>query len=263
MKRHTTSTANVKLLSIPTAKSDFTGYSELRRTILIGAPGALALVLSSRSRLATALDESTYDDELERFLSESGERALQLKADSSAGGQDEYVSYLEKAVSAINDVSTNPLSANSWKGFDPGVFLGVSGRNRAFFVVQWRLAPSAFLPAHCHPKTSVCTLGLEGDSTLRHFEVDADAPSYRDDRDTEFLIRETRQLRLEAGATSTLTEHRDNIHLFEAGPQGARGIDVTTDYGGDGSFSFLEFDRHKPEDAAGKTYRARWIGTAI
>ena len=92
--------------------------------------------------------------------------------------------------------------------------------------------------------TSVCTLGLDGASTLRHFEIESDAPSYRDDRDTEFLIRETRQLRLEAGSTSTLTEHRDNIHLFEAGPQGARGIDVTTDYGGDGSFSFLEFDRH-------------------
>lgn len=223
----------------------------------------LALVLASRSRFATAIEQSESDNALQEFLAQSLEQAMQLKSDASASGQDQYVAYLESTVTAIDDVSRDPLSPASWKGFDPGVFLGVSGRNRAFFVVQWQLAPGAFLPPHCHPKTSVCTLGLNGTSTLRHFEPEPGAPSYREDRETEFLIRETRQLNLAAGVTSTLTEHRDNIHLFEAGPDGARGIDVTTDYGGDGSFSFLEFDRHTPEDSAGSVYRARWIGTDI
>jgi len=253
----------VRLLTLPTAESEVPGYVEQRRAVLIGAPAALAFLLSSPARLATALDRQSSDRELDEFLADSLDRALELKTDASARGQDEYVGYLEKAVTAIRDVSRDPLSATSWKGFDPGVFLGVSGRNRAFFVVQWRLAPGAFLPPHCHPKTSVCTLGLEGTSTLSHFEIETEAPSYRDDRETEFLVRRTRRLELAAGVTSTLTEHRDNIHLFEAGPEGARGIDVTTDYGGDGSFSFLEFDRARPEDSSGLLFSARWLGSDI
>lgn len=253
----------MKTFSVPTAKSKVPGYSELRRTLLIGAPCALATVLSSRSRLAMALDEVDNTSELDRFLAETGERSLALKADATADGQDQYVSYLESAVASINDVSADSLSASSWKGFNPGVFIGVSGRNRACFVVQWKLEPNAFLPPHCHPKTNVCTLGLEGAATLRSFESAPDAPSYRHDRVTEFAVRETLRIHLVPGTTSSLTEYRDNIHLFEAGREGARGIDVTTDYGGDGTFSFLEFDHHRPEDASNKTYRARWIGTDI
>ena len=253
----------MKIFSIPTADPTIPGFSEQRRMLLVGAPAGIALLLSSPGRLVASMDEVGTDTELERFLSESLDRALELKAHVSADGQDEYVRYLEKLVSDISDVSRDPLSSTSWQGFDPGVFIGISGRNRAFFVVQWRLEPGAFLPPHCHPKTSVCTLGLEGKSVLRHFEAGPDAPSYRTDRDTEFLIRETRRLELTVGMTSTLTEHRDNIHLFEAGPDGARGIDVTTDYGGDGSFSFLQFDHHNSEDTAGLIYRARWIGSKI
>lgn len=100
-------------------------------------------------------------------------------------------------------------------------------------------------------------------STVRHFEVDPGAPSYRYDRETEFLIRETRRVSLTARATSTLTEHREHVHLSEAGPAGARGIDITTDYVGDGSFSFLAFDRNKAEAAAGRVYRALWVGSKI
>ena len=253
----------MRLFSLPTLQIRTPGYSEQRRALVIGAPAALACILSSQSALVAAMDATSSDIALQRFLDESLDRALQLKSDASAGGQDEYVTFLESAVTTIRNVSAEPLSQTSWKGFDPGVFLGNSGRNRAFFIVQWRLAPGAFLPPHCHPRTSVCTLGLEGSSTLRHFEVPADAPSYRDDRSTEFLVRETRQLDLTSGTTSTLTEHRDNVHLFEAGPDGARGIDVTTDYGGDGSFSFLEFDHRRPEIPAERAYRARWVGTNI
>lgn len=255
--------AGMKRFHVPTATSVVPGYSEQRRMLVIGAPGALALLLSSKARLAAALDEAMDDDDLDRFIVDTADRAVALKADASPAGQDEYVRFIEEAVAVINDVSSDPLSDKSWKDFDPGVYLGDSGRNRAFFVVQWHLDPGAFLPPHCHPVTSVCTLGLDGDATLRHFEPGPDAPSYRDDRETDFLVRETRRLRLTSGVTSTLTAQRDNIHLFEAGPVGARGIDVTTDYGGDGTFSFLEFDRHTPEDISRSLYRARWIGTDL
>jgi len=253
----------MKMFSLPTADTPVAGFSEQRRGLVVGAPAALALLTSSPARLLAALDRPGTDAALDAFLDESAARALELKADASAAGQDAYVRFLSDAVAAISDVSRDPLSSTSWKGFDPGVFLGISGRNRAFFIVQWRLEPGAFLPPHCHPVTSVCTLGLDGSATLRHFESGVDAPSYRDDRETEFLVRETRRLTLSAGTRSTLTEHRDNIHLFEAGPAGARGIDLTTDYGGDGSFSFLDIDRSQAVDGSGAVYRARWIGTDI
>lgn len=248
---------------LPRATSSTPGYSEIRRHLLIGAPAALAACLAIPSRLLFALSENESEDQLEIFIATATQRALQLKSDTSGAGQDAYVSYLAEGVSNVREVSQESLSTSSWKGMDPGVFLGVSGRSKAFFVVNWKLEPGAFLPPHCHPKTSVCTLGLDGTTILRHFEAESTAPSYRDDRETEFLIHETRRLELRAGSISTLTEHRDNIHLFQAGNRGARGIDVTTDYGGDGSFSFLEFDHHKPVDRNTGAYSARWIGTSL
>jgi hypothetical protein len=253
----------MKCYHLPALASRIPGYSELRRHILIGAPAALAACVLSPNRLLAAMEESESNGQLEDFIGNTAQRAIQLKSDASSSGQNAYVNYIAEAVSSVENVSKDNLSPKSWKNLQPGVYLGVSGQNSAFFVVQWQLEPGAFLPPHCHPKTSVCTLGLEGAATLRHFEPESTAPSYRDDRDSEFLIRETRRLELLPGSTSTLTEHRDNIHLFVAGDRGARGIDVTTDYGGDGSFSFLKFDHNNPEGNGTDTYLARWVGTSL
>lgn len=253
---------NMKCFQVPTSRSSVPGYVETRRQILVGASTALAACIASPNQLLAALQDSDYDDSLERFIDGTSRQATELKLNATQSGQDQYVNYLAGAVSEVDNAPVDNLSESSWKNLDPGVFLGVSGRNMAFFVVHWQLEPGAFLPPHCHPKTSVCTLGLRGDATLRHFEAEAGAPSYRDDRDSEFLIKETRRIELTAGTTSTLTEYRDNIHLFVAGKQGARGIDVTTDYGGDGSFSFLEFDHNKPARSP-DSYLARWIGTSL
>lgn len=253
----------MKCFRLPVRPSAVPGYAEKRRYLLIGAAASVAGCLATPARLFAALDDSLSDSQLQRFLDASAERALALKGDDSAAGQDTYVHFLADALGAINSVSTASLGSKSWKGMEPGVFLGDAGRNQAFFVVHWRLEPGALLPPHCHPRTSVCTLGLEGSSTLRHFSLEPGAPSYRDDRSSEFLIRQTRRIELRAGTVSTLTEHRDNIHLFEGGRQGARGIDVTTDYGGDGSFSFLDVDHRRPARGGDDLYRARWTGTSL
>lgn len=253
----------MKCFRIAPAKSTIPGYRESRRHVLLAAPAVMAGFLASPSRLIAALDGAQTNELLDEFISSSNQMAVALKADDSAAGQDAYVTYLTESVAHIDEVARANLSSTSWKGFDPGVFLGESGRNQAFFVVHFDLEPGAFLPPHCHPKTSVCTLGIEGSSVLRHFETENSAPDYKVDRETEFLIRETRRVQLEAGRISTLTEYRDNIHLFEAGPRGSRGIDVTTDYGGDGSFSFLQFDHKNPVDEENKQYSAKWIGTNI
>ncbi len=253
----------MKCFRIATARSSVAGYRESRRHLLLSTPAMLAGILSSPNRLFAALDGAETNDKLDEFIAETTQMASALKSDDSAEGQDAYVAYLADAVLRVKQVSRDNLSNSSWKGFDPGVFLGAPGRNSAFFVVHFELEPNAFLPPHCHPKTSVCTLGIEGSATLRHFEAEASAPNYKTGGEADFLIRESRRLQLEAGRISTLTEHRDNIHLFEAGSSGARGIDVTTDYGGDGSFSFLSFDHNKPVEQGTDLYRAKWIGSNI
>ncbi|MEQ8954914.1 MAG: hypothetical protein RL120_12345, partial [Gammaproteobacteria bacterium] len=228
----------MKCFNLAPKASHTPGYIETRRQLLITTPVVMAGLAFAPRRLLAALDNAVTTPEVDEFIDAAAQMASALKSDDSRAGQDAYVAYIADAVDHIRNVSRDGLATNSWKGFDPGVFLGELGRNRAFFIVHFALEPGALLPPHCHPRTSVCTLGIEGQARLRHFDPPVDVPDYKTNRDTEFLVTETRRVDLQAGTTSTLTEQRDNIHLFEAGPQGARGIDVTTDYGGDGSFSF-------------------------
>ena len=70
-------------------------------------------------------------------------------------------------------------------------------------------------------------------------------------------MQETHDELLTAGRINTLSAVRDNIHTFAAGPDGARGIDITTYHGPDQGFAFLDID-HEPTDARGRLYRAVW-----
>src|ERR1022692_5353961 len=78
----------------------------------------------------------------------------------------------------------------AFAGLDPKVEFGPSFRGVPFAVIQWRMAPHAILPAHCHPQFSVCTVGIEGEARLRHFEVYGPAPAFDSGARTPFLIRE-------------------------------------------------------------------------
>jgi hypothetical protein len=66
-------------------------------------------------------------------------------------------------------------------------------------------------------------------------------PAFDSGAKTPFPIRETRSQIVAPRRIGTLSSTRDNIHYFEAGDAGARGPDITTVYGGDGSFSFVAF----------------------
>ena len=248
---------------LPRRKPSLLGFSETRRELVIAAAMPLVAGTAVLRSLTAAAGDVDSSSELDDFLQSVESRAAELKEDTTRRGQDAYVRYLSQTVGSVTDVTRSNLGTKSWKSLDPGVFLGVAGRNSAFFVVHWRMEPYALLPPHCHPKTSVCTLGLEGQATLRHFDPAPSAPPYRTDRETEFEVRETRRLELRPGTVSTLTEERDNIHLFQTGRTGARGIDVTSDYGGDGSFSFVDFDHGGASRSDVDVYTARWTGTTI
>ena len=146
---------------------------------------------------------------------------------------------------------------------DPKVEFAPSYRSVPFVVIQWRMHPGAILPAHCHPGASVCTLGLEGEARVRNFEIDGVAPAFDAGSKESFLMRETHSQLISPGRVNTLSTLRDNIHYFEAGRDGARGIDITTPYGGDGSFSFVAFEPERPKDVRRKLYEATWTGMKL
>ena len=121
-------------------------------------------------------------------------------------------------------------------------------RGVPFIVIEWRMEPGAVLLPHNHPGYSVCTVGLEGEARMRHYQPAGDAPPLASRE--PFRVRLTREQALLPRGISTLGPERDNIHTFIAGPRGARGIDVTTLHAmKDTGFSFLEIrEKHGPSD---------------
>jgi hypothetical protein len=199
----------------------------------------------------------------EGFLTRAQRQVESLCEDASAAGQDRYVQTLAAELAGMQEKPAIVLGKKSFRDLDPAVLLGTRMGTRPFFTVLWELAPNAVLPAHCHPRTSVCTLCLGGRARLRHFQVAKDAPAYSSSDKAPFSLQQTRDMELTPGIVSTLTETRDNVHLFEAGPEGAIGLDVTTDYGGDGSFSFLGFIRRLDAPLGIPLYEAHWLGSKL
>jgi hypothetical protein len=194
----------------------------------------------------------------DEFIKTSVPLARQLATDVSSAGQDDYL--FRMAALAVRLQSAPDTKLMAFGGLEPKVEFAPSYRGRPFVIIQWRMYPRAVLPAHCHPQASVCTLGLEGEACLRHFEVQSDAPAFDSGSSRSFRIRETRQQVIGPKRISTLSATRDNIHYFEAGSSGARGIDITTMYGGTGNFSFLAFEPHNPVDKETGIFEAAWTG---
>lgn len=224
-------------------------------TFLFGRNSHLRADHGSRPRGLIADEGRLAWDE---FLTQSRPLAAELIKDKSGPGQEAYLERL--AALAVRLKAAPATRMGAFGKLNPKVEFGPSYRGVPFVIIQWRMHPNAILPAHCHPGFSVCTLGLEGEARLCNFEVEGDAPAFNSGSKKTFLMRETHSQIVAPGRISTLSPLRDNIHYFEAGPDGARGIDITTQYGGDGSFSFVAFEPDRPRDPRRRTFEATWKG---
>jgi PCO_ADO len=237
-----------------------------RRSVLWLPISMAATMLFVRNSSASAGDEGGKRGVVDgaariswgEFLKESRDLASELVKDASGPDQDAYL--LRLAALAVRLKAAPATRLGAYGKLNPKVEFGPSYRGVPFVIIQWRMHPNAVLPAHCHPGFSVCTLGLEGEARLRNFEVEGDAPAFNSGSSRIFLIRETHSQLITPGRLNTLSPVRDNIHYFEAGPDGARGIDITTRYSGDGTFSFVAFDPDRPKDARRRTFEATWKG---
>jgi len=233
-----------------------------RRAVLCGAAAVsgLAALPPEPSPAGSAL-ETPGELAWERFTAVAPPLLTALAAGERAADLEAYLHALASLAVRTSGVPRTELKA--FAGVEPEAAFGMLHRARPFFVVQWRLAPGAVYPAHCHPGYSVCTVALAGSAEVRHYEPEPGAPAFDAEERRPFLLRETRRQRLVPGAISTLAPTRDNLHRFQAGPDGALGIDLTTPHGGDGRFSFASFDAERPRDPAARLYEATWIGSKL
>jgi PCO_ADO len=172
---------------------------------------------------------------------------------------DEYLLRLASLGAALDPEDVPEGKLGRFSTFDPPIELGPIHRAMPIMIIQWRFAPGAILPPHNHSPGHVLSLCIEGECRVRHFDA-LEAPPL-DSRET-FRVRETENRVLRAGRSTSLTPHRDNIHTFEAGPEGALGFDLNTFLPGEGDWSMLELD-DRPLKGYERVYEARWTGKPV
>ena len=79
--------------------------------------------------------------------------------------------------------------------------------------------------------------------------VNSTAPPFESQE--RFTVRRTAGRVLRPGEATTLSPSRDNIHTFEAGPHGARFVDLFSIHGQDVGFSYLAIEP-RPNAAGGE-----------
>jgi hypothetical protein len=218
------------LLALGGVRSDLSAQDVARQSGTIGA------------------DKLSWDN----FLKESVPVAQRMVADP-AFSIDEYLYRIGSLATRLKEIPDTQLFP--YTAIGGHVFFAPSFRGSPFFIIQWRLEPDAVLPPHNHPNASVCTLGYEGEARLRNFEIVGDAPDYAIKQ--TFRVRETRSEVMRRGRINTVSSSRDNIHYFQAGREGARGIDITTLHGESAPFSFLDIGE-KPLDPERRIFEAAW-----
>jgi len=217
--------------------------------LAVGAlPKKLLAQEAAKAPVVGGAEKLAWDD----FLKQAVPVARQLKADP-AFSIDEYLYRIGSLATRLKELPDSKLGP--YTDVEPRVSFGPSFRGSPFFIIQWRMEPGAFLPPHNHPNASVCTLGFEGEVRLRNFEIIGDAPDY--DTKKTFTVRETHNDTMTQGRISTLSPSRDNIHMFQVGKEGARGIDINTILGKSGAFSFLDISK-TPVDSEKRIFEAAW-----
>ena len=222
------------------------GVSRERRLVL-----GLPLLLAGSALPAARLQADSFT-ELTRVCKSLAADLLEKNALTA----DEYLLQLASLGAALHPGDVPKGKLGRFSNFDPPIELGPIHRELPIFIIQWKFAPGAVLRPHNHTPAHVLSLCIEGECRVRHFDAIGAPPL--DSRET-FRIRETENRILRAGRSTSLTPTRDNIHTFEAGPEGAFGFDINTSLPGEGDWSMLELD-DQPLKGYERVFEARWIG---
>lgn len=212
-------------------------------------PGDAGVAVLWRIVLASAGGGSPAAGDFDGFLAEA---VAELSRLLPAPGDASQADYVQRAAARLRQLPAPPAVA--WQESRKLDIKPVADKG-VFSVTLLRAKPGAVLPPHNHPLYSVATMGLQGEVLVRNFHPQGDLPPYASK--AAFRLRQTREVLLRPGITSTLTPSRDNFHTFEAGREGAVWIDLSTPHGGPGAgdFSYL---RLTAPPKTGETVEARW-----
>ena len=200
----------------------------------------------------------------DEFIERSVETANHLIDDRSQGGQDAYLHAMGSIAARLGELPE--LTTRDFGDLKPSYELSLIFRDPGspFIILYWKMEPGAVFPAHCHPGANVCTLCTDGRTMIRNFDTGEGSPRCWEETDDEFDVIETRRDVLLPGAINIVSELRNNIHRFEAGPEGASGIDITHGYDSPAKpFSYLELGDRGTGSAGESTFRGRWVGKDI
>jgi len=229
--------------------------------VLFGRAGkVIANQMNGEDSKASQAQKNTDGLDWDSFIKQCVPVASELHKDSSRSGQEAYLHWLASMITRARTAEIPRAKLGRFGKLDPPVSFGVSYRGTPFFAVEWKLEPGAFLPPHCHPNASVCTVGIEGEARVRNFEIIGKAPEFSSRK--SFVVRETHNEIIAPGRINTLSSMRDNIHTFQAGPNGAHGIDLSSYHGADVGFSFLDI-ASKPRDPDALIFEAAWKGQDV
>lgn len=194
----------------------------LARRPLLGLFAAAGLAARFEPRARAVADEAGLD--FEAFLAEAVPLARDLVADTSRAGQDRYLHSLAALAAGLRGVPVPEMRETS-KDSPLRTFLGVNECDAPFTILHWRLDPGARIGLHPHIYGNVLTVCLEGEVRIENYEMVGER-----DFDTKepFPVRRTKDQILLPGAFNTLNLEHGYVHGFTAGPEGARGLDITT-----------------------------------
>lgn len=193
-----------------------------RRTFLAWCSAGLATQACLSAADVIAQESSNGFD---AFLEAANSAAKELLEDRSAAGQDRYLRTISAHSAGLHDVPMPDIWRDSGQSDGPGTFIGFNPGGIGFAVLHWRMEPGTRILPHAHTYGNVVTVGLEGVVRVRNYEVVGN----RDyTTDAEFVVRNTVDQVLTAGATNLVSLERDYIHGFDAGKEGGRGLDITT-----------------------------------
>lgn len=222
------------------------GVSVERRALLL-LTGASVLFLGCDRARAAAVEDETYAN----FLRSAADALGSLLPATTPGQQDQYIYTVAAKVCRAGGI---PFPEGMK---DVGLDIRPIDKTKVFSVVAYRAAAGVIQAPHNHPGYGVATVGYEGAVRVSYFEHDGTPPPYASRE--PFGVRKTCERWLKPRDIATLTPSRDNIHTFEAGPRGARWIDVNTELApGSGDFSYMRIAPAPGSGHTGDLYQGRW-----
>lgn len=205
---------------------------------------------------SSAIADDAQND-FDVFLDAANATVEKLAEDNSISGQDRYLRTISSQASGLRNVPIPDEWRDSGQGDGPGTFIGFNPGGVGFVVLQWRMDPGTRILPHAHTYGNVVTVGLEGLTRVRNYEV-VGPRDYRSN--SEFIVRKTVDQILTPGSTNLVSLERDYIHGFDAGEEGSRGLDITTrllpkpDFG----VPYLSLDGQMRTDEHDRQFIARW-----